>query len=247
MHKRTSSSSKHLLPVCPRQSQCPSQVHNPLDRRTIVHLRPSRVPAGYAVHFPHRWLWLDPKAERSFSMTVIPTEDYGWYQDFKREDMTTHISLRGDLPRTYDRQVGPTFPGSWAFPIGGITMSVTPKLRVSLDIKAGADGDGIHVRGIMHPAFAGERVRIDLTDQYGFAEDITDATTDQRGTFSLFFSMGEAQKQNEELVSSDPDHLPPSHPGRFPVWGPYRVQAHTINSPNAAQASSNIVIVAVPP
>jgi hypothetical protein len=177
-------------------------------------------------------------------MTVIPTEDYGWYQDFKDEHMTTAISLRGDVPRAYDEQIGATFPASWAFPIGGVTMSVTPKRRVSLDIEGGDEGDGIYVRGNMSPGLADESVRVDFTDPYGYVQ-VADTTTDSSGSFGLFYSLGKARQANEELVS-DREHLPPGHPGVFPVWGLYRVQAHTINSPNAAEAISNIITVDVP-
>ncbi len=228
----------------PEAVTMPVAVRNPLDRRVLVHLRPSRVPAGYAVHFPHRWVWLDAKAERSFAMTVIPTEDYGWYREFKEEGMTTDISLRGDLPRTYAQQTGLTGPASWAFPIGGVTMSVTPKLRASLDIEAGPEGDGIFVRGVLDPPLEDERVRVDFADSYGYVQ-VAEVTTEQNGVFDLFYSLGEAQRANEDLVNEDPAQLPPGHPGHFPVWGTYRVQAHTINSPNAAQASSNVVVVKV--
>ncbi|MDH3683706.1 MAG: hypothetical protein OEV40_27610, partial [Acidimicrobiia bacterium] len=229
----------------PEPVRMPVAVRNPLDQRVIVHLRPSRVPAGYAVHFPHRWLWLDPKAERHFDLTIIPTEDYGWYREVNRDNLTTDISLQGDVPRVYQRPAGGTIPASWAFPIGGITMSVTPKQRVSLEIEAGQEGDGIYVRGTMSPGLRNERVRVDFTDPYGYLQ-VAETDTVQNGAFSLFYSLRDAQRANEELVSVDPVHLPPGHPGTFPVWGAYRVQAHTANSPNAAEASSNTVIVVVP-
>lgn len=223
----------------------PVAIRNPLDRRELVHLRTSRVPSGYAVHFPHRWVWVDPKGERTFDMTIVPTEDYFWYTEFRRTGMTTPISLRGDLPRGYDQKVAPdAYPASWAFPMGGVTMRVTPKRRVSLEIAAGAEGEGIWVRGSMTPAMDDQAVRITVTDRFGFRDVVTTAT-DATGEFTAMYVLDEAAKRNERLVSEEPMHLPPGHPGTFPLWGSYQVQAHTHAADDAAETQSNTVSVTV--
>jgi len=223
----------------------PVAVRNPLESRVCVHLSSSRVPQGYAIYFSHRWIWLDAKKERKIQMTIIPTEDYGWYTEFRKIGMTTHIGLKGDIPRGYSKKVDPgTVPASWAFPIGGVTMSVTPKRKVSLDIQAEGERDTIYTTGKMEPAMANEKVRIDYTDQYGFRNSF-EVLTDSNGNFSHRFALEKFAERNSRLVKEDPEHLPEKHTGTFPVWGDYRVQAHTINSPNAAQASSNVVKVTV--
>lgn len=225
----------------PLPVKMPVAVRNPLDKRVCVHLSTSRVPLGYSVHYPHRWVWLDPKQERSFPMMIIPTEDYGWYTEFRKIGMTTDISLQGDVPRMYAEEVKPsTYPASWAFPIGGITMSVTPKRKVSIDIQGEGEGKTAYVTGNMEPSLNKERVRIDYTDQFGFRNSQV-VLTDTNGQFSHRFSPEKVQQENAILVKQDPEHLPENHPGTFPVWGEYSIQAHTINSPNAAQVSSNVV------
>ncbi|WP_372639228.1 hypothetical protein, partial [Fodinibius sp.] len=131
-------------------------------------------------------------------------------------------------------------PASWAFPIGGITMSVTPKRKVSIDIQGEGEGKTAYVTGNMEPSLNKERVRIDYTDQFGFRNSQV-VLTDTNGQFSHRFSPEKVQQENAILVKQDPEHLPENHPGTFPVWGEYSIQAHTINSPNAAQVSSNVV------
>lgn len=229
----------------PEPVTMPVAVRNPLDERELVHLRPSRVPAGYAVHFPHRWVWLDAKQERTFDLTIIPTEDYSWYQEFRETGMTTSISLRGDLPHSYEQKVAPdTYPASWAFPMGGVTMRVTPKRRVSLEITAESEGEGILIDGRMTPALEDQDVRITVTDRFGF-RDVVTATTDSAGTFSTMYSPRKEAQGNEQLTEEEPMHLPPGHPGSFPVWGTYQVQAHTHAAADAAEAESNTVSVTV--
>lgn len=223
----------------------PVAVRNPLDKRELVHLRTSRVPAGYAVHFPHRWVWLDAKQERTFDLTIIPTEDYFWYTEFRKTGMTTAISLRGDLPRGYEQKVAPeTYPASWAFPIGGVTMRVTPKRRVSLELTAEPEGEGIWVQGWMSPALADQEIRITITDTFGF-QDVVTTMTDATGEFSTMYNLEEAAGRVEKLVTEEPMHLPPGHPGGFPVWGTYQVQAHTHAADDAAETESNTVSVTV--
>ena len=223
----------------------PVAVRNPLDKRELVHLRTSRVPAGYGVHFPHRWVWLDAKQERTFDLTIIPTEDYFWYTEFRETGMTTPISLRGDLPHGYEQKVAPdTYPASWAFPMGGVTMRVTPKRRVSLELTAEPEGEGIWVKGWMAPALENQEVRIIITDRFGF-RDVVTTMTDATGEFSTMYSLEEAAKRNEILVNEEPMHLPPGHPGSFPVWGTYQVQAHTHAADDAAETQSNTVSVTV--
>ena len=109
-------------------------------------------------------------------------------------------------------------------------MNVTPKQRVKIDIKAGAEQYKVYVTGTMAPGLQNEVVRVDVTDPFGYRRCVN-STTSTGGSFSAHIDVSKPPVSIELL--------PVGHPNSFPVLGVYLVQARTINSPNAAQAESN--------
>ena len=213
----------------------PVAVRNPLDRQTIVYMEIRGVPEGYIAQFPHQWLWLGAKQERIFDFVIVPDKDYWWYRDKSNQKLTTRIALMGKIPRSYADKVPPgVLPASRMMPIGGISVNVTPKQRVQMDLKAQGDAFEIHATGNLSPGLNDEKVRVDVTDPFGFMR-CQNTSTGVGGAFTARIKVSEPPESE--------DFLPPGHPNSFPLKGSYMVQARTINSPNAAQAESNIVVV----
>lgn len=205
-------------------------VRNPLDREAVVLLTARNVPDGYAVHFPHQWLWLDAKAERTHEFTVVPTEDYSWYGDVYGAEKTAPIRLDGAIAHHYSQQVSPgTVPPSWLEPIGGVTVSVTPKRTVDLELEvAERDGTTVVLTGTMTPAMDDQRVSVGVRgprDGYQVAE----TTTDSGGGFSVRMDLADPIEGRRG-----------SEVGDF-VPGNYRGQAFTISAADAASTESNLV------
>ncbi len=209
-------------------------VRNPLDRKTLVFMETNGIPEGYIVQFPHRWLWLKAKQEKVFDLTIIPKNDYWWYKE-QWKILTRKINLLGRIPRSYrDKLESGMFPASRMLPIGGVSLNVTPKQRVEIGIEANGEKYEVQVAGNMVPGLQNEAVRVDVTDPFGYRRCINCKT----GTNGSFHGNIDVSQKLSSI-----DLLPAGHPNSFPVSGIYLVQARTINSPNAAQAKSNIVTV----
>lgn len=214
----------------------PVAVRNPLNNRTLVYMEVGGIPKGYVVQFPHRWLWLNPKQERTFDFTIIPVQDYWWYREMSGKKLTTRIGLMGRIPKSYKDEVPPgVLPASRMLPIGGVSVNVTPKQRVQITIEASQD-KYVYVRGNMTPKLQNEIVRVDVVDPFGYLRCVN-AITRIDGSFNIRIDVSKPPEST--------DLLPPGHPNSFPISGIYSVQARTINSPNAAQAESNIVPVKI--
>jgi hypothetical protein len=213
----------------------PVAVRNPLKRRTIVLLSISGVPYGYTVHFPNAWLWLNPLEERKLELTVIPMLDYSAYR--KQEVPRANVRLTGNYPRSYEREILPgILPGSRMFCIGGITAEVTPKRAVDIHLeedKERSKKTAIAVAGLIKPAMAGELIRIDLFDPEE-RQRVGQATTDDQGRFYAIFDL---------TTKPSLEAKPNREAKERPLPGVYKAQAVIINSPNAAQAESNILYV----
>lgn len=204
-------------------------VRNPLKDCTIALLSVSGVPEGFKAYFPHAWIWLDPLEERRLDLVVIPILDFQHYQEHckergeeKRAARKANVKLTGYIPRSYQDKVPPgTLPGSRMLAIGGIMAQVTPKRRIEIWLKQDPErstGNSIAVMGSIKPAMTKERLRVDLIEPSGSPYAL-EASTDDQGRFFAIFS----------LIK--------------PINGVYRAQAFTINSPNAAQAESNVVYI----
>lgn len=200
-------------------------VRNPLKRCSIALLSVTGVPEGFKVYFPHAWVWLDPLEERRMDLVTIPTLDYQYYQDSCKEKGVARkadVRLTGYIPRSYQEKVPPgTLPGSRMLAMGGITAQVTPKRKVDIRLQEDKDhsvSNKVALMGYLRPAMAGERIRVDLQDPSDNLL-VLEVSTDVQGRFFAIFGLKKFTN------------------------GVYRGQAFTINSPNAAQAESNIVYV----
>jgi hypothetical protein len=209
----------------------PLAVRNPLDERIPVLVSVRGVPAGFVAHFPHCWVWLDPKEERELALTVIPTRDYFEYQ--KMEVSRATILVNGWIPRYYREEIGPgIFPPPCLFPIGGILARVTPKRKVTIQLwedQKVSQPDKIGVEGGLTPQMGNEWVTIDLKDPVG-RQQTTEVSTDSRGRFNAIF---ELKAQPDKTTEKKETEEPPS--------GVYVARALIISSPGAAPAESNTV------
>jgi hypothetical protein len=105
--------------------------------------------------------------------------------------------------------------------MGGIMAQVTPKRRIDIWLKEDKErstDNSIAVMGYIKPTMAKERLRVDLITPSGSPYALEATTDDQGGFFAIFRLI--------KLMS-----------------GIYKAQAFTINSPNAAQAESNVVYI----
>jgi hypothetical protein len=221
----------------PQPVSMPVAVRNPLKSRSIVLLGVKGAPDGYKVHFPHAWLWMEPLEERKLELTVIPTLDYYAYR--KKEQLWAKVRVVGNIPRSYAKKIEPgVLPSSRMFTIGGITAQVTPKRRVEIKLtedKKRSQGSTVALTGQIKPGMGGEKVRVDLIDPDDKLR-VKEVTTDSNGKFNALFNLMIAP-------SVDANAKPEKRAKEKVVSGVYKAQAFTINSPNAAQADSNIVYI----
>jgi hypothetical protein len=205
-------------------------VRNPKDEETVAFLSVRNVPEGYTVQFPHQWVWLDPKEERQFELTVVPTQDYSWYRTVHAEAMTAGIILSGSVPRIYPDATGsePELP-TWQLPIGGVTADITPKREVELELDVRNRAEEIvTLAGMMTPAMEDEPVSVSVTDPRD-RRRVAEAVTDRSGRFEVTMDMSKPApgRRGEDIEGFVP--------------GTYRGQAYTISAPNAAETESNLV------
>lgn len=196
------------------------------------------VPQGYRVHFPHAWVWLDPKGERHFDLVVIPTLDYNAYKE-RKIPMIASVRATGWLPRQYE-DLRPPFqqqPGSRYYPIGGTLNRVRVVKRVRIGLKEDREGKteaAIVLRGGMTPAFSKQRVRVDLHDPAG-ALRVVEVLTDDAGTFSVTFDL-----QYAPSLQADRKKWKKA---KAMVEGTYRAQARIVVTDEVASAESAMVFI----
>jgi len=211
----------------------PIAVRNPLDKETMVMIQLSHVPKGYIVHFPHRWVFLKAKQEKQYEFIVIANKDFGWYRDIYKEGTTVPISISGRIPHAYQNKVKPeTYPASIFLEIGGFTANITPKKIAKISIEASIEKDYILVDGNLSEPRSGEKVLINIHDKYGYKRSIY-STTGTNGRFVSKYQLGKEKPKKADL--------PQGHPGKFPIYGTYKILAKTINSPTIASTESNII------
>ena len=196
------------------------------------------MPRGYRVHFPHAWVWLDAKAERQFDLVVVPTLDYNAYLE-RKFPMTASVRATGWLPRQYEEKVPPynEQPGSRYYPIGGTMNRVRVVKRVRIDLKEDREGKketAIVLRGSITPAFAKQRIRVDLHDPVG-AVRMVEVLTDSAGAFSATFDL----RYEPSLDSNRKSWVK----AKAILNGTYRAQARIVAGDKAAEAESGFVFI----
>ncbi len=209
----------------------PVAVRNPLEERTLALISVRNVPAGFVVHFPHSWVWLEGLQERKLQLIVIPTKDVQAYH--KMEIPRANISVDGWIPRQYREEVDKVFPASCFEPMGGILSRVTPKYRVELRLWEDQEvtkPDVYGLRGEMNPGLSGEKVLVRLEDPAG-RRWTREASTYGAGQFTALFDLNRMPPDGKK----EPLSAPPA--------GVYVGQAFVVNSPKAAQAESNRVLI----
>lgn len=229
----------------------PTAIRNPLDEKALVRLSVKGVPAGWRVHFPHSWVWLEGKAEKQFNLTVIPMFDFNDLQATlthgkeRKLSQTARVRLEGIVPRSYDTLLAPHHKpaGSRAYPIGGIQGNVSVKKKTRIWLEEGAQqrdkyeppsATSIAVHGAISQHFDKQRIRVACTDPKGRSR-IMQAFTDAEGRFEALFdlSMEPSLESNRRLWKE----------ARELVKGTYRVQASISAASLAAEADSNEVYV----
>ncbi len=212
----------------------PVAVRNPLKERTRAIISVRNVPEGFIVHFPHSWVWLEPLQERRLELTVIPTQDYDAYH--KLEIQHANIVVDGWIPHSYEEEWQPGIhPASCFLPMGGILAQVTPKRKVTLDLREDQEvkkAEAAAVRGSVNPAMAGEVVAVELEDPASRLRTVQ-VTTDATGHFTAAFDL--------TLYPGDEKDREPKR--ETPPHGVYLARAFIVNSPHAAQAESNVVYI----
>ena len=231
----------------------PSAIRNPLDKRTLVRVVVKGVPAGWRVHYPHSWVWLEGKAEKKFDLTVIPMFDWNdltavqnaTHHIERKLKQTARVVLEGSVARVYDTPIEPYNKpaGSRFYPLGGIQGNVSVKKRVRVwlaekDKRSECHQDGrqttINVRGAISMHFDKQRIRVVCTDPKG-RERVAQAFTNAEGEFEASFDLAmEPSLESDRRMWKE---------ARAVVPGMYRVQAAVTAASMAAQAESNEVFV----
>jgi hypothetical protein len=213
-------------------------VRNPLDERRMVSVALTGVPRGYLVHFPHAWVWLDAKAERHFDLVVVPTLDYNAYRE-RKYPMLAPVRITGWLPRQYEELQPPLQqePGSRYYPIGGTLNRVRVVKRV--DVRLAEDREAskettIALVGAIGPAFAKQRVRVDLRDPLG-ALRVREVLTNTAGAFKAVFDLrfGPSLEVDQKKWKK----------AKAILKGVYRAQAHVIGGNDTSSADSQMVFI----
>ncbi len=218
----------------------PTAIRNPLDERRLVQVAVRGVPEGYRVYFPHQWIWLDAKAERTFELVVVPFRDYGEYQERKLV-MNANIKIDGALGREYAEPLDPFGEpaGSRFYPIGGVLNRVHIRRHTDIDLRedreaSHSDEWTIGLRGNIQPAAGRQRVRVELTDPKGdrrVAEVGTELDGSYRAAFDLRYGAS---------LQADPGEWPKAEEL---LKGTYRAQAFIFAADVSADAESNLEYV----
>jgi hypothetical protein len=235
--------------LTPRPTSMKVAVRNPLKQRTLVYLDLKGVPFGYAAHFPHKWVWLEPRGEAVFDLTLIPTMPYRFYRQTQQRGAT--IRIVGSVPRSYVKEVAAgQSAGSRMITIGGITARLFPKHDVDIYLEEDRENSSrtiIALRGQVIPAISNQSLQVELVDRSGrrrFAKVITD----ESGKFVTRFAIrpnepvAGATAQNLENVTTLPDRISRVPPALSPNYR-FRAQAASINAEQIAQTRSNAVYI----
>jgi len=229
-------------------------VRNPRREKSLIYISLQNVPSGYIVQFPHQWLILDGSAERTMEMVVIPKLDYSIYENSekysnKQEQRTKRqadVRVAGFVPREYKNELtAGQIVGSRMFHIGGILAKVRPKLHSGIELSEDReykqDNPFLGVIGKIAPARSGEKISAFLTAPDG-SQWVLEVTSDATGTVRAVFDLTTKPTLNTLRWQNTDRHIPLKPAGEIkPASGIYKAQAFIVNSPNAAEAQSNIV------
>ena len=207
-------------------------VRNPLDERRRIHLALTGLPSGWAGQIPHAWVWLDAKAEREIDVMVWPIVDVSLYRFGSNKPKEGRfpglapVKIKGFVERSYTEQLGPLeqVVGSRFYPIGGTfyRVSVCKRANIRLEVESkGERTDQIVAHGAVGPAFAGQRVLVDVELPDGKTHRAVETQTDSSGQFKAPLKLLD---DTTKLQS-----------------GPYRTQAFIHNAPDLDDAESNVV------
>jgi hypothetical protein len=231
-------------------------VRNPRKEKSLVYVSLQNVPFGYIVQFPHQWLMLDALAERTLEMVVIPRLDYSFYENAdkysdKQEYRTKRradIRIVGFVPREYTSEMTDgRLVGSRMFHIGGILTRVTPKLHSNIELSEDKEYKPeypfLGVVGRIIPAQANEKASVFLTSPDS-RQWVLEVTTDSQGMFRAVFDLTTKPTLDTLKWQSNTRPIPVKPADEIkPTPGIYKAQAFLVNSPNAAEAESNVVSI----
>ena len=186
-------------------------VRNPLDERALVLVALENVPQGYYVYFPHRWLWLDARAERKLDLLIVPLFDprkpyaihFHEQSDDRKAEPLALIRLYGRVPRAYSEKLKITGePASWMAPIGGVLARVEPKLRgeVNLNPDVKEEDDTYTVHGSVEPKIRCQALRVDMTHPDGQVTSVLTDTDDRGGFIARFKSPDISKSRQRETI-----------------------------------------------
>ncbi|MGH7467179.1 MAG: IPT/TIG domain-containing protein [Longimicrobiales bacterium] len=161
-------------------------VRNPLADDATILLAPARVPAGYLLHVPHRWLNVPAKGERTLDLTVIPHLDFETYRSHP-DGRSANIRVLGFLPNQYQNEVeGTGVPVASVRAVGSLIVNITPKQQAELVVEIDAERqDGIGITGSVRPALGGQKITV-CVQPAGSSAFRTETVTDRRGRFRVF-------------------------------------------------------------
>ena len=231
-------------------------MRNPRKEKTLVYAAVQNVPYGYIVQFPHQWLLMDALEERTLELVVIPRLDYSAYlsagEKPDNQEMRTKrradVRLVGFVPREYtDEKTAGQMVGSRMFHIGGILARVTPKQHSTIELSEDQEYKENHpflgVIGRVSPAQANEKVSVYLTGPDS-KQWVLDVTTDTQGVLRAVFDLTTKPTLDTLKWQLSDRHAPTAPSNEIkPLSGIYKAQAFLTNSPNAAEAESNIVSI----
>jgi hypothetical protein len=117
---------------------------------------------------------------------------YNVYKE-RKFPMSAPVRITGWLPREYKEWAPPyqQEPASRYYPIGGTLNVVRVVRRAAIDLKEDREGDKestITLRSGITPAFAKQRVRLDLYDPIG-ALRVSEVFTENNGGFAATFDL----------------------------------------------------------
>jgi hypothetical protein len=153
--------------------------------------------------------------------------------------MTASVRATGWLPREYEEEQPPFNepPGSRYYPIGGTLNRVHVVRQVKLDLREDREKQKettIALRGQMTPAFAKQRIRVDLRDPVG-ALRVAETKTDNTGAFAVTFDLRYEASLDANRKSW--------RRAKAILSGIYRAQAHSVAGDKAASADSGMVFI----
>jgi len=127
--------------------------------------------------------------------------------------------------------------GSRYYPIGGTLNVVRVVRRVRIDLKEDREArkeSTVTLRGGITPAFAKQRVRVDLHDPLG-ALRVSEVFTDNNGSFSATFDL-----RYEPSLEADRKKWKKA---KAMLKGTYRAQARIVVATEVASAESAMVFI----